>query len=250
MAVFVGLSGFSYPSWRGAFYPQELPPRQFLQFYSQHFVAVELNVTFYRWPRASTLRRWRHQVPQGFRFAVKLHRSITHQQRLRAGRGELERLGELVAELQPAVVLAQLPPSLPFDASLLLDFVAALPQPFPPLVWEGRHRSFCSTEAVAWFAQQGWSLVVADSGGRYPTLWEVTGTPLYLRFHGPGPGYASAYSDQELSQFVDWLCQVSPQAGDTYAFFNNTAGVFALENARSFARLLALRGLAPQCSAA
>lgn len=237
MPVFVGCSGFSYPSWRGRFYPEDLPSREFLAFYAQHFPAVELNVTFYRWPRPATLRSWRQQVPADFRFAVKLHQSITHKKRLRSTQPELSRLAELVDELQPAVLLAQLPPSLRFDPELLSDFLAALPPQLPPLAWEARHKSFFTPEALSFFNEKGLPLVVADSGGRYPTVRAVTAWPLYLRFHGPAALYASKYTREQLMDYALWVRNALVGQAEAYAFFNNDAGGFALDNAQELAQL-------------
>lgn len=245
MPVLVGCSGFSYPSWRGKFYPPELPTREYLPFYARHFPAVELNVTFYRWPRPSTLRAWRQQVGPSFRFAVKLHQTITHRKRLRHVGEELERLADLVAELKPSVLLAQLPPSLRFDPGVLADFVANLPAGLPPLAWEARHKSFFTAEALAFFTENRLPLSVADSGGRYPTARVVTAWPLYLRFHGPGPLYASRYTREQLADYALWVRSVLRPEADVYAFFNNDAGGYALDNARDLAELLGPRALAP-----
>lgn len=238
MPVFVGCSGFSYPSWRGRFYPAQLPSREFLAFYSKHFKAVELNVTFYRWPQAKTLLSWRQQAGPDFRFAVKLRQSITHKKRLRNTQAELVKLVELTGQLQPAVLLAQLPPSLRFDPGLLSDFLASLPSQLPPLVWEARHKSFFTPEALLFLNEHGVSLVVADSGGRYPTARVVTAWPLYLRFHGPEALYASKYTTEQLSDYALWVQKVLLPHAEAYAFFNNDAGGYALDNAREFAQLL------------
>jgi len=241
---FVGTSGFAYASWRGVFFPPELPSGQWLWFYAQHFPAVELNVTFYRWPRPSTLKRWREQVGEGFRFVVKVHRSITHTKRLVDCHVELARLEELVASLQPAALLLQLPPSLAFEGERCSAFLEALPPALPPLVWEARHRSFGTSEALGFFLEHRQSLVVADSGGRFPTFRVVTAPPLYLRFHGPGALYASPYSEAQLAEAARWVLAHAPAEGEVYAFFNNDAGGYALDNARSFARLLGQARLA------
>ncbi len=237
MRVFVGTSGFSYPSWRRRFYPEKLPSREYLRFYARHFPAVELNVTFYRWPRPQTLRAWRQQVGQEFHFAVKVHQSITHKKRLRNVSEELARLCELVAELAPAVLLAQLPPSLAFDPELLLAFCALVPRELPPLVWEARHPSFFTANAREFLRKQRIPLVVADSGGRFPTARVVTGEPLYLRFHGPGALYASPYTREQLADYAQWLA--GQNVGEAYAFFNNDVGGHAVDNAREFAQLAA-----------
>jgi len=80
--AFIGTSGYSYPHWRERFYPPELPSRRWLGFYATVFNTVELNVTFYRLPRASTFENWYRLTPAGFFFALKGSRLITHQKRL------------------------------------------------------------------------------------------------------------------------------------------------------------------------
>lgn len=241
---FVGTSGFSYAGWRGLFYPPELPASQFLSFYARQFSAVELNVTFYRWPRPQTLQRWREAVGEGFRFVAKVHRQISHQKRLVDCEKELRQLAELCRHLQPSLLLLQLPPSLPFDPQRLEGFCQALPADLPPLVWEARHRSFFTEQALSFFRQAGLSLVVADSGGRYPCVRTPTAPPLYLRFHGPGALYASRYTDEQLAEAASWALSVLPEEGELYAFFNNDVGGHAIANARLFAQLLTTPGLA------
>lgn len=238
---FVGTSGFAYTSWRGHFYPEDLPSRDFLRYYCRHFPAVELNVTFYRWPRAQTSQAWRQQVGPEFRFAVKVHRSITHQKRLRNCQEELSRLQELCHLLRPSVLLVQLPPNLPFELERLAEFKSSLPEDLPPLSWEARHPSFGAGEAVAAFRRFGWSLVVADSGGRFPTFKVVTSVPLYLRFHGPKALYASAYSKEQLAAYAQWAQDNLSPDGELYAFFNNDVGGHAVDNAKDFAALLQAR---------
>lgn len=241
---FVGTSGFSYAGWRGLFYPPELPAREYLSFYARQFSAVELNVTFYRWPRAQTLRRWREEVGKEFRFVAKVHRTVSHRKRLAGCEQELAQLAELCRHLQPSLLLLQLPPSLPFDPQRLERFCQALPADLPPLVWEARHRSFFTEQALSFFRQAGQALVVADSGGRYPCVRTLTALPLYLRFHGPGALYASPYTHEQLADAASWALSVLPEKGELYAFFNNDVGGHAIANALLFAQLLTTAALA------
>jgi uncharacterized protein YecE (DUF72 family) len=173
-------------------------------------------------------------VPSGFTFVLKAPRLITQIKRLVDGRESLEHFFALTAPLADrlALVLLQLPPSLRFDAAVLDGFLDQLPQGFPPLAWEPRHPSFADEPALAWFRERRQSLVVADSGGRYPTIQAFTAQPAYLRFHGPAGLYASAYSEQELAAWVARLRQVVPADTRVYAFFNNDAGGHAVVNAR------------------
>jgi uncharacterized protein YecE (DUF72 family) len=241
---FVGTSGFAYASWRGGFYPPELPTAQFLSFYAAHFPTVELNVTFYRWPRSRTLDNWRQQGGEGFRFVVKVHRALTHLKRLRGCQEELEKLQQLCQVLRPALLLFQLPPSFSFDGQRLEGFLAQLPPGLPAMAWEARHPTFFTAEALAFFVHHRLSLVVADSGNRFPSQRVVTALPLYLRFHGPKALYASPYTSEQLRDYALWVRQVLPPEGEAYAFFNNDVGGYALNNAREFAQLLASPTLA------
>ena len=235
----IGTSGFSYAGWRGVFYPPDLPSGEWLAFYAREFATVELNVTFYRTPRESTYRGWAQAVGEDFAFVLKAPRLITHIKRLADCRESLERFLAPTAPLAArlALVLLQLPPGLRFDAPLLDGFLDQLPRGFPPLAWEPRHRSFADEAALAWFRERRQSLVVADSGGRYPTIQAFTAPPAYLRFHGPAGLYASPYSDGQLAEHLAWTDENVPPHTTVYAFFNNDAGGHAVANARTLRAL-------------
>jgi uncharacterized protein YecE (DUF72 family) len=237
----VGTSGFSYDGWRGIFYPPELPRRRWLEFYAREFSVVELNVTFYRTPLESTYRGWTAATGPGFRFVLKAPRLVSHVKRLADCRQELERFWSGARHLgeKLVAVLVQIPPSFCFDADLLGAFLAALPKGFPPVAWEVRHASFLDDEALAWFAKNRQSLVVADSGSRYPTILAFTASPAYLRFHGPAGLYTSPYSEVQLADYVAWVGANVPADATVYAFFNNDVGGHAITNARQLRALVA-----------
>ena len=241
MRWWIGTSGFSYSEWRGVFYPPELPSRSWLEYYSREFSTGELNVAFYRTPRESTVRGWVASVGEGFRFALKMHRQVTHIKRLAGCRDALARFRDNACLLGDAlgVVLIQLPPSLAFDAARLDEFLGVLPEGLPPLAWEVRHRSFAANAALEWFRSRGQTLVVVDSGGRYPTILAFTAAPAYLRFHGPAGLYASPYSEEQLGSYATWAHDSVPIDVPVYAFFNNDAGGHAITNARQLRALAA-----------
>jgi uncharacterized protein YecE (DUF72 family) len=236
---FIGTSGFSYPDWRGVLYPPGLPRRRWLEFYGREFEAVELNVTFYRTPQESTYRGWAAATDAQFRLVLKLPRLVSHIRRLAGCGEELEHFWRSARVLgdRLALTLLQTPPSLRFDPALLERFLGLLPDGFPPVAWEVRHASFVTGEAVAWFADHHQPLVVADSGGRYPTIRAFTGEPAYLRFHGPEALYASAYAESQLAEYVAWARSDVPEAATIYAFFNNDVGGNAVTNARQLRAL-------------
>jgi uncharacterized protein YecE (DUF72 family) len=240
----IGTSGFSYEEWRGPFDPPGLARRRWLEFYGHRFNAVERNVTFYRPPRESTLRGWKAATDPQFRFVLKLPRLVSHVKRL-TGCGEaLERfwgptraLGERLA-----ATLLQTPPTLPFDPTLLDGFLGLLPAGFPAVAWEVRHPSFLSDDALAWFAAHRQPLVVAESGGRFPTVRAYTGEPVYLRFHGPKELNASPYTEGQLAAYVEWVSANIPAPSTVCAFFNNDVGARAMTNARQLRAVVGATG--------
>ena len=132
MRLWPGTSGFSYKEWKGSFYPEDLPDSGMLAWYAERFPAVEINNTFYRMPSRKLLQGWAEQVPEGFRFALKASRRITHQKQLADAGEEIAYLAEtsrvLGARLGPTLV--QLPPFLKKDVPLLAAFLGLLPADF------------------------------------------------------------------------------------------------------------------------
>jgi uncharacterized protein YecE (DUF72 family) len=169
--VLGGTSGFSYPAWRGRFYPEDLPAAKMLHFYAQMLGTVEINNTFYRQPTAALLDAWAGETPPTFRFALKAPQRITHQLRLKdAGEPALafcdvaRRLGRRLGPL-----LFQLPPYLRFDVARLRDFLAVLPAGLEYAV-EFRSEGWLNDETYAVLAHRRVALCVADS--------ETLATPL------------------------------------------------------------------------
>lgn len=164
--VLVGTSGFSYPAWRGHFYPEDLAPRDMLAFYARRLGTVEINSTFYRLPTAPLLTGWARQVPAAFRFALKAPQRITHQLRLRDAGEITSRFTELAGRLGPkrGPLLFQLPPYLRFDAERLGGFLAALP-PGLETAFEFRSETWFNDETYGLLARHRAALCIADAEG-------------------------------------------------------------------------------------
>ena len=129
--VRVGTSGWNYPEWRGGFYPEGLAKTRELEYVSGIFDTLEINSSFYRLMRVSTYRKWGDGTPEGFQYAVKGWRQVTHYSRLKNPRENVAKFldsGPLALETKLGPLLWQLPPSLQFDAQLVEDFLAVLPK--------------------------------------------------------------------------------------------------------------------------
>jgi uncharacterized protein YecE (DUF72 family) len=162
--MLVGTSGFSYPSWRGSFYPADLPATGMLRHYAGVFQTVEINHSFYRMPTPALLTGWRRQVAPNFRFALKAPQRITHQRRLRdcddLTRDFARLAGTLGSSLGP--LLFQLPPHLKADVPRLAQFAAVLPTNVE-VAFEFRHPSWFDEETYAVLRAHQHALCVADT---------------------------------------------------------------------------------------
>jgi uncharacterized protein YecE (DUF72 family) len=160
----VGTSGFSYPAWKGSFYPADLPARRFLAYYAEHFAAVEINATFYRMPKREQLLKWRAEVPPSFVFVLKAPQRITHQKRL-ADVGDdvryfVDTAGALGAQCGP--LLFQLPPHLHKDVERLGALLEIVPKE-QPIALEFRHPSWHDEEVHELMRAHAAALCCADT---------------------------------------------------------------------------------------
>jgi uncharacterized protein YecE (DUF72 family) len=243
----VGTSGWSYPGWRGSFYPEDLPARDFLSFYSRKFNTTEVNYSFYHLPRVTTYQKWSAQTPEDFVFALKASRLITHIQRLRNASEEwgqfVERALALKEKLGP--ILLQLPQSFHATAENLQDVERFLSYGVPcraqlRLAMEFRHESCFGEKMIAILRRHNVSLVIAHSS-RYPVPEVVATAPfVYFRFHGPKELFASGYSESELRHWAARIKALLVSDLDVYAYFNNDACADAVPNAETLAKMVKL----------
>ncbi|MBN9122317.1 MAG: DUF72 domain-containing protein [Planctomycetes bacterium] len=240
MNFYVGTSGYSYPEWKGTFYPAKMPTKQMLGFYASHFRAVEINNTFYRPPTAPLLGSWAAQVPAEFRFVLKAPQEITHVKRL-AGTGDVvsalfAAAGTLKSRLGP--VLFQLPPNFRKDVPLLREFLASLP-PGVPVAFEFRNQGWFCDEVFNPLREHGAGMCVADAGDDLDVPFVATANWGYLRLRRPD------YDDTALAEWAKRLR--SQNWHEAYVFFKHEdAGA----GPRMAARLLELLADAEQKHAA
>jgi len=241
MAIRVGTSGFIYEHWRRRFYPPSARGME-LEMYAQTFDTVELNVTFYRMPPSATFRSWAARVPDGFLFAVKASRYLTHVRRLRDPRPSVgllvERASELGSHLGP--ILIQLPPDLEIDLKALDETLDAFPAGLR-LVVEPRHPSWFTDDLRRSLTDRGVALCLADRRGTITPLWR-TADWTYLRFHAGRGTPRSCYEASDLTAWAGRLETAWGRDASGFVFFNNDGNGCTLRDASAFAQLLDRRG--------
>lgn len=213
--IYAGTSGYSYPEWKGSFYPEKHPQSKFLEFYATKFSTVEINNTFYRFPKAGLLEGWRDGTPDGFTFAVKANQGITHKGRLQdveeLTRDFVERCQLLHGKLGP--ILFQLPPYFKRDDDRLLTFLDSL-DPRLRYAFEFRHDSWFDDAVFNLLSDNGAALCVSE-GDKLDTPRVATGSFVYARLR------KDDYSDQELARWHDWMSEQTDAGRDVFAYLKH-----------------------------
>lgn len=234
----IGISGWRYGAWRGAFYPTGLPQKKELEFASRALTSIEINGSFYALQRPETYARWHDETPRGFVFSVKGPRYITHIRRLHDIEAPLANffasgVFNLGAKLGP--ILWQLPPALRYDPATIAHFLELLPRDTGQALAlarrrearmkgrarlaidrkrrlrhaiEIRHESFLDASFIDLLRWHRVALVMADTAGRWPLREDVTADFVYIRLHGEKRLYAGGYSETALEYWArcmrDW----------------------------------------------
>lgn len=237
-SIAVGTSGWSYDHWDGLFYPDDVAHADRLGYYVTQFPAVEVNYSFYRLPRETTIESWHDVAPCRFRYAMKGSRYITHVLRLvdaeEAVGNFVDRVSGLGALL--GVVLWQLPPDFEADLDVLDAFLAILPGGIRHAV-EFRHGSWIGEETFDLLERHGAALVCVSSEDM-PAERRATADFVYARFHGRETGCDHDYTDGDLEPWAGFLAEQSREGRDGYAFFNNDAHGNAPRDAKTLIGML------------
>jgi uncharacterized protein YecE (DUF72 family) len=235
VTVLIGTSGWQYADWRDPYY-RGTPQRRWFEHLLGDFRTVELNVTFYRLPKAETFAGWHERSPADAVIGVKASRYITHVKRLRDPGPSVQLLMQRSEPLREKLgpVLVQLPPDLTVDADALDGVLRAFPRRVRVAV-EPRHASWWSDEVRRVLERRGAALVWADRRGPITPLWR-TAPWGYVRFHEGRARRWPFYGGQALRTWADRLAAYGTD--DVYAYFNNDPGCAAVDNAMTLARRL------------
>lgn len=236
--VRIGTSGWHYKHWRGTFYPAGVQPAGYLAHYLRFFASVEINNSFYRLPTPETLAEWKASVPEGFVFAVKASRFITHMKKLKDPQQSfvlfMDRVQVLGEKMGP--VLFQLPPAWRFDEGRFRAFLEALP-PTYRYTFEFRDPSWYNERAYELLRQHYCAFCVYEIEYHLSPL-EVTADFVYVRLHGPEKKYDGSYSDEVLAGWAERCREWRAAGKSVYFYFDNDMHGYAPVNAARLQELL------------
>lgn len=234
----IGTSGWHYKHWVGTFYPQRTAASKMLSYYYEHFDTVELNNTFYRLPTKSALENWRDSTPEGFCFASKGSRFLTHMKKLKDPEQGLGRFFDAVDVLEHKLgpILFQLPPNWELDFERLAHFLNALPQ---------HHRYAFEFRNPTWNTQEIYELLTRHRAGYcifdlagFQSPVQVTTDLVYVRLHGPGGRYQGSYSEAALWVWANRARKWLEEGKAVYVYFDNDEAGYAAHNALKLIELL------------
>ena len=237
--AYIGTSGWNYKSWRKDFYG-DTPQREWLQFCAGRFTGIEVNGTFYRLQEKSTFQKWRDRTPEGFLFAIKGHRYVTHNKKLLDAEEPVIRCRESASPLGPrlAAVVWQLPAFLKKDAQRLEKFLLNLGQ------WkstrhaiEFRHKSWFDDE-IAECLKRGAAAICMSDAPDWPMWEEVTTDLVYIRLHGHTRKYASSYNKPALKKWATRIRRWLKENRAVHVYFDNDAEGAAPRNALALLEML------------
>lgn len=230
---FIGCSGFSYKEWKEEFYPAGLPASKWFDYYTTQFNTLELNVTFYRFPTLKSLSGWYDKAPDEFIFSAKVPRSITHFRKMEDTQRMLNDFYGLLKEglkEKLGCVLFQLPPQYIYSEENLEKILTQVNTEFTNVI-EFRHESWWRKDVQQSLKKQK----IIFSGVSFPRIVHdeaiINGPTAYYRFHGVPRLFYSEYSEAFIENIYNQL-HAAKSLKKAFVYFNNTASLAALHNAR------------------
>ncbi len=248
--LLIGTSGWAYNHWKKIFYPEDLPSKDKLKYFSKYFKTTEINYSFYHLPSRETFQKWYQETPADFVFSVKASRFITHIKRLKDvekpwkiffknALNLKEKLGPILFQFPPNFKcntenLARIKEFLIFAAKFKMQNLRNIKS---LLAIEVRNSSFENDRFFSLLKKYNTALVISNS----PTWKEIEKPELtnfiYIRMHGSKTLFSSNYTKKELNSLAEKIKKYLKQNLDVYVYFNNDAYGFALENAKELLKL-------------
>ena len=213
MQFHIGTSGYSYKEWKGSFYPEKFPDNEMLKYYGEHLTAVEINNTFYRFPKSAVLENWADQVPDNFKFAIKAPRKITHFKRLKNTEEELGYLFNSINSLgeKLGLIFFQLPPNFKIDLERLKSFLEIVPEGIRA-AFEFRHETWFDENVYDLLRSRGFALCIAD----------MEDTPVNEIISSASWGYLRLRRKYDENELIEWANKIKSRKWDqVFVFFKH-----------------------------
>lgn len=235
--ITVGCSGFYNRQWKGIFYPEDMPSKEWFNYYCQHFNTYEINATFYKFPTLRVMQNWYKKAPEGFTYAVKVPKTITHIKKFEDCKDEVEQFYSVVNEGladKLGCILFQLPPGFSYSEERLHIIISSLNPKFKNVV-EFRNESWWRQDVYDAFAVHNITFCTVNYP-KLPVKVITTAAIGYVRLHGNLKLFYSEYNEVELAELQeDILAQGT--LSEVFVYFNNTASSAAIINAQQFIKL-------------
>ncbi len=235
--ITVGCSGFYNRQWKGIFYPEDMPSKEWFAYYCEHFSTFEINATFYKFPTLRVMLNWYKKAPEGFIYAVKAPKQITHIKKFEDCEDDINQFYTVIKEglaEKLGCVLFQLPPGFSYSEERLQNIVSSLNADYKNVV-EFRNESWWRPSVYNALAKNNIIFCTVN----YPKLPTevINTTPTgYIRLHGNPKLFYSEYSEAEIKElYKDIVSQ--KELSEVFIYFNNTASKAGILNAKQFEQL-------------
>lgn len=236
--TYIGTSGWHYPHWKGTYYPEKLPAKEYMNHYLKDFRSVEINNSFYKLPSEETFTNWKESVQENFLFAVKASRFITHMKKLKDPQQSIARFMHAVDFLEEKLgpILFQLPPFWNLNLERLQEFLEALPKGYRYAL-ELRNESWYDERVYQLLRMHRIAFCIYELE-RHLSPQLVTADFVYVRLHGPGNKYEGSYSEEALQFWSGRIKEWQRQKKDVYFYFDNDQFGYAPHNAKRLQELV------------
>ncbi|KKL89571.1 hypothetical protein LCGC14_1913360 [marine sediment metagenome] len=236
--IYIGSSGFYYEHWKNRFYPKDVKPKGYFEYYQKYFNTVEINNTFYKLPSKKVILHWKNEANKDFIFSLKASRFITHIKRLKEPKKHITLFLNRVKHLKPHLgpILFQIPPNWHLDIKRLENFLKTLDKNYK-YAFEFRDKSWLTKPVSSLLKKYEKAFCIYNLEG-FQTPLEITANFVYIRLHGPKKAYSGSYSKIALQKWAKIIKNFQKDKLDVFCYFNNDERAYAIKNALELKKLL------------